>query len=153
MTMLPGCGVAHGENLDSLLRVLDTCVVRRHHYEEVFRKEAGAVKEKALHAGSRQEALKWWNRLGRMEFGRHGDEALAACGKTYALACELGDYGTAAVALQRKATVLGMCGFPWEGEALLEKAFADPLLRPYLSRKGYYTVLYDLYDMICLPNC
>lgn len=146
MTMLPGCGVAHGENLDSLLRVLDTCVARRHHYEEVFRKEAGAVKEKALHAGSRQEALKWWNRLGRMEFGRHGDEALAACGKTYALACELGDYGTAAVALQRKATVLGMCGFPWEGEALLEKAFADPLLRPHLSRKGYYTVLYDLYD-------
>lgn len=146
MTMLSGGVTVYGENLDSLLRVLDTCVARRQHYEAIFRKEAGAVKEKALHAGTPQEALKWWNRLGRMEFGHHGDEALAACGKTYDLARELGDYGTAAVAVQRKATVLGMCGFPWEGEALLGKAFSDPLLRPYLSRMGYYTVLYDLYD-------
>lgn len=146
MTMLSGCGTAYGENLDSLLRVLDTCVARRQHYEEIFRKETEAVKKKALHAGTRQEALKWWNRLGRMEFGRHGDEALAAYGKTYALARELADYGTAAVAVQRKATVLGMCGFPWEGEALLGKAFSDPLLRPHLSRMGYYTVMYDLYD-------
>lgn len=136
---------AHAENLDSLLRVLDTCVVQRERYERVFAEQARRTKEQALRARTKQEALELWDRFGMMEFARHGDEAVAACDKAYGLACRLGDYRRAAAVVLRKATVLGMCGFPWEGKALLEEAFDDPSLHPHLQA-GYYVTLYDMYD-------
>lgn len=146
MFLCAGALPVFGENMDSLLRVLDTCVLHRQRYEDDFQKKAAVVKRQAAQAGNKREALELWNRLGWMEFGRHGDEALQACDKMYALACDLDDYRAAAVAVQRKAIVLGMCGFPWEGETLLKQAFSDPRLRSCLPRLGYYTVLYDLYD-------
>ncbi len=136
---------AQAENLDSLLQVLDTCLLNRAHYEEVFQEKALAVKKQAQHAATKEDALKYWDQLSIMEFGRHGDEALSACEKAGALARQLGRYRLAAVVAQREAAVLGMCGFPWEGKALLESAFEDALLRPYLQ-KSHYTALYDLYD-------
>ncbi len=140
-----GMSVLSAENLDSLLQVLDTCLMNRAHYEAVFQKKTRAVKARAQHAATKEEALKAWNQLCIMEFAHHGDEALAACEKAGALARQLGHYTLAADVVQREAMVLGMCGFPWEGKVLLEAARNDSTLYPYL-RKNYHTTLYDLYD-------
>ena len=51
---------AQAENLDSLLQVLDTCLLNRAHYEEVFQEKALAVKKQAQHAATKEDALKYW---------------------------------------------------------------------------------------------
>lgn len=55
----------------------------------------------------------------------------------------------------RKALVLGMSGLPWEAKTLLETAYSDQKLRPYLRERNYYLMYYnnfEFYNAYSLPT-
>lgn len=137
---------ARAENLDSLLNVLDTCILKRAYYDDIYAKKAKKLKIQAQQALTKETALEAWVALSKMEWFRHSDEALAAYEAAFPLAYQIKDYETAARMALGRTLVLGMSGLPWEGKELLEKCYSDPNLQPHLLANGYYTMLYELND-------
>ena len=140
--LLPSAGRAR--NVDSLLLVLDECVAQRERYEQQFLRHAEALRREA-DAATGAEALRLLTALGAEEYRHSGEEALKIFGRAIALARRLGDRQAEAGLLQRKALVLGMMGFPWDGERLLDSVRRSPDLMPY-ARRQIYTTYYDLHD-------
>lgn len=140
--LLPSAGRAR--NVDSLLLVLDECVAQRERYEQQFLRHAEALRREA-DAATGAEALRLLTALGAEEYRHSGEEALKIFGRAIALARRLGDRRAEAGLLQRKALVLGMMGFPWDGERLLDSVRRSPDLMPY-ARRQIYTTYYDLHD-------
>lgn len=140
--LLPSAGRAR--NVDSLLLVLDECVAQRERYEQQFLRHAEALRREA-DAATGAEALRLLTALGAEEYRHSGEEALKIFGRAIALARRLGDRQAEADLLQRKALVLGMMGFPWDGERLLDSVRRSPDLMPY-ARRQIYTTYYDLHD-------
>lgn len=140
--LLPSAGRAR--NVDSLLLVLDECVAQRARYEQQFLRHAEALRREA-DAATGAEALRLLTALGAEEYRHSGEEALKIFGRAIALARRLGDRQAEADLLQRKALVLGMMGFPWDGERLLDSVRRSPDLMPY-ARRQIYTTYYDLHD-------
>lgn len=140
--LLPSAGRAR--NVDSLLLVLDGCVAQRERYEQQFLRHAEALRREA-DAATGAEALRLLTALGAEEYRHSGEEALKIFGRAIALARRLGDRQAEADLLQRKALVLGMMGFPWDGERLLDSVRRSPDLMPY-ARRQIYTTYYDLHD-------
>lgn len=140
--LLPSAGRAR--NVDSLLLVLDECVAQRERYEQQFLRHAEALRREAA-AATGAEALRLLTALGAEEYRHSGEEALKIFGRAIALARRLGDRQAEAGLLQRKALVLGMMGFPWDGERLLDSVRRSPDLMPY-ARRQIYTTYYDLHD-------
>lgn len=140
--LLPSAGRAR--NVDSLLLVLDECVAQRERYEQQFLRHAGALRREA-DAAAGAEALRLLTALGAEEYRHSGEEALKIFGRAVVLARRLGDRQAEADLLQRKALVLGMMGFPWDGERLLDSVRRSPDLMPY-ARRQIYTTYYDLHD-------
>lgn len=140
--LLPSAGRAR--NVDSLLLVLDECVAQRERYEQQFLRHAEALRREA-DAATGAEALRLLTALGAEEYRHSGEEALKVTGRAIALARRLGDRQAEADLLQRKALVLGMMGFPWDGERLLDSVRRSPDLMPY-ARRQIYTTYYDLHD-------
>lgn len=140
--LLPSAGRAR--NVDSLLLVLDECVAQRERYEQQFLRHAEALRREA-DAATGAEELRLLTALGAEEYRHSGEEALKIFGRAIALARRLGDRQAEADLLQRKALVLGMMGFPWDGERLLDSVRRSPDLMPY-ARRQIYTTYYDLHD-------
>lgn len=146
---------APAKNLDSLLNVLDKCLLERDIYETPKNEKAQQLKELATKTKDKAKALNAWVELSYLEQTRHSDEAITACENGYALARQLGDLPTAASLVLRKALVLGMSGLPWEAKTLLETAYSDQKLRPYLRERNYYLMYYnnfEFYNAYSLPT-
>lgn len=146
---------APAKNLDSLLNVLDKCLLERNIYETPKNEKAQQLKELATKTKDKAKALNAWVELSYLEQTRHSDEAITACENGYALARQLGDLPTAASLVLRKALVLGMSGLPWEAKTLLETAYSDQKLRPYLRERNYYLMYYnnfEFYNAYSLPT-
>lgn len=153
LLLLPAATPA--KNLDSLLNVLDQCLLERDIYENPKNEKAQQLKELATKTKDKSQALYAWDELSYLEQTRHSDEAIAACENGYALARQLGDLRIAASLVLRKALVLGMSGLPWEARTLLETAYSDQTLRPYLRAEDYYLMYYnnfEFYNAYSLPT-
>lgn len=131
-------------NVDSLLLVLDKYVAQRNYYEQKFLQSSDSLRRKAS-TSSGYEALRLWTELSAEEFRHSGKESLDAIGRALTLARQLKDKQAEVDLLQRKSIVLGMMGFPWEGEHILDSLKANPILMQYARRKIYSTY-YDLHD-------
>lgn len=146
---------APAKNLDSLLNVLDKCLLEHDIYEKPKNEKAQQLKDLATKTKDKAKALNAWVELSYLEQTRHSDEAITACENGYALARQLGDLPTAASLVLRKALVLGMSGLPWEAKTLLETAYSDQKLRPYLRERNYYLMYYnnfEFYNAYSLPT-
>lgn len=145
LVALAGQQSANAQNLDSMLSVLDTCLLHRDRYEALWAAQGKRLRQRALEARSPRVAMQAWQQLGDHEFVRHGQPALEATDQALRLARSLGDVATEAALVERKALLLGLCGLPWEGRSVLDSARTDPKLAP-LMRSTVWTAYSDLYD-------
>lgn len=143
--------MAQSENMDSILQVLDTCLLRRTVYHEAYVEKARQIEAEARKAANPREALRLWEAASRLHFARSSEQALAASAAALRLARQTGDREAEARLLQRRALVYGFCGLPWEGKTLLDELLANPQLRPF-AQKDIWTSYYDLYDSFSAYN-
>ncbi len=136
------------ENMDSVLNVLDACLKAKERFAGTYRQKTDVAERKAVAAEKNNrpaEALAAWADVYRLSSSRDGDRALRACSGAIRAAEALGDVQAEARFQEKRALIYGLCGFPWEGKALLDSLNASARLRPYLAR-SIYTSYYDLYD-------
>lgn len=142
------------ENLDSILRVLDTCVADKAKYESRFLRTVDSLRMEAEICDDSSRALQLWTIIGKHEYRHNGDKALEAINEAIRLARMFKNERRERELITLKASTYGMLGIPWEGERLL-----DSLIRTSGSESGIrnsiyvsYYDLYDFYDAYALPG-
>ena len=135
----------HAVNLDSMLRVLDTCITLRPHYEKQFCHLTDSLRHAARKASSPRQAMKLWLWAGNEETYHNSRQAVKDLDQALALARRLNDTETQCDIICTKAFLYGNWGLPWHGEKLLE-SIPDKQSLSFRMRQRIYTTYTDIHD-------
>lgn len=135
----------HSENLDSILRELDLCLLRKEYYESRYRNKGDSLRSLAQEERDMQRKLMRWKNVFDFEFSRSRDKALHASDEVIYCARYVKDVSAEANAMQLRALVYGMGGLPWEGKLILDSLLKDKRYKPFITEE-IYTHYYNLYD-------
>lgn len=139
-------GFSPAENLDSLLVVLDSCIMQRETYEQRFLHEQDLLWKKAEQEPEKDKAVELWTRIEEREYRYKADRAIHALNKACQAARRAGDKQAEYRFILRKASIYGMVGLPWDAQALLDSVLQQKDLSPFW-RKEAYSIYYDSYGI------
>lgn len=133
------------ENLDSILHVLDTCVIHKAQYEARYAARMDSMRREMRHTPDMRQKMRCLTEIGIKEYHHNGDAALQAFNQALIIARQLNDSRSEWIIMKWKALTYGRLGFPWEGERILDSLCLCQRMTP--EQLGtLYTAYYDLYD-------
>lgn len=140
----PAQPALQARNLDSLLVVLDSCIMQRHVYEQHFLRSQDVLWNKAEQETDAKKAMKLWERIGWKELRYKADRSINAFNRARKAAREAGDKQGEYHIIAGKASIYGTLGLPWEAHLLLDSLLRQKDLAPDY-RCNVYSVYYDAY--------
>lgn len=135
----------YSENLDSILQVLDECIIHRSAYEQQFIRQTDSLRLALKNTSDKGKAAAIWLQIARKEFYHSSSNTLEALNEGYKLATEVQNKQAALECLMIKAMLYGNLGLPWEGERILQ-SITDLSTLSTETQKNILTAYNDLYD-------
>lgn len=141
-------------NMDSILSVLDTCVMYRKVYEGRYLRHLDSLRTEIGRTTDPVLKMRLWIDIGLKEYSHQSGEALKAFNEALACARRLGDSQTERRVVEMKAGLFGELGMPWESERLLKPLLAqsDLSLSERKRLLKTYNGVYDYFRTGRLPE-
>lgn len=139
-----GCSfVVHSENLDSILQVLDTCVINKNIYEKNLIRKIDSLQNILNKNSDDSIQLETWIKIMKLESCHDVHKAISATNQALHLAHKRSDHNKIFFILLNKVELLENLGLPQEGENILDSL----LLHGNISKDQRLQVMIDKYNL------